>query len=137
MQLVGHLSERRREIRGRRQLEIAASGCRGQILQPRIRSGAERPSAETATASAAVATAWKSAAPAGEAAAVAAAHWSPAAVPAARAALLAREADRVHHHVLFLRALHHGLQRAVAVPEVHRLVVAVREGPKHAPPPAG
>src|SRR3954471_5322604 len=53
-------------------------------------------------------------------------------VTASAAACRRREADRVHHHVFFLRALHDVLERAVAVARVHRAVHAVGEDKHHA-----
>jgi hypothetical protein len=45
------------------------------------------------------------------------------------------ETDRVDHHVLFLGALHHVLQRSIVVAEVHRTVDAVGEDQDHAASP--
>src|SRR5258706_570524 len=49
-------------------------------------------------------------------------------------AVLPREADRVDHHVVFLGALHHVLQRLVVAGEIHRHVDAVGEH-QNLPPP--
>src|SRR5262249_57578229 len=43
------------------------------------------------------------------------------------------EADGIHHHVLFLGPLHHVLEAAVVVAEVHRRVHAVGEDEDDAP----
>src|SRR5262245_39864830 len=118
MQLVDNALEGRREIVGGGELEIAAAGRFGDFRQPFVRLVAHLvPPAAAVTARTTVAPVAAVPAPAAAAPATTAAAAAPATAAAARishsAAMAAAErrhrtgeADGVHHHVLFLGALH-------------------------------
>ena len=117
MELVGDVRERRRQGPGRRQFEVAAAGGCCDLRKPFVWLLHLRAAAVSSDAASAEATEAAGTHPAA----------ATAVASATRHAVLAGKPDRVHHHVLFLGALHHVLERFVVAAEVHRHVDAVGE----------